>query len=765
MMLSSSKKVISSVMPMKEASNTVVLVRRTLNPAPMVAGINTAERLLNHHPIPLSPIIIDDVGGDVSVKLVLSDDKAGTLITKSSNAVVSSFDKGVWKASGIIADVNIVLSHVFFTPAEGFSSNFSIQVDVVTAGSSLTGVKLVTHAWKSQVWEQTFIENAQGFSGEVIGHSNFFNRDVTKEQLIVAADAQAGLVVKTAFINGERSYTSEQGVHFEFEYSGSTSNKGSIWLGLVDDSGAKAIASGVRLKGNEVWAFARSAKSHASAIKLESRYVEDSRYIVEIDIVADEVTICSYRKDQSLGDLGRSRAQSVSQTVEGLTQVKSMIEVRGARVLNGSVEYRVDRIEERSHTLSLPVVEGVNDGDFFCDGRVMTISPICIVGTGHSNLQVTLTLSDNMAGDIDCLAEAAAVSIRRYQGVLQVYGDVASVNAALSGLIFSAAEAYKKNFSLKVSVSDGVNLVHQHKQISYISNGGWKQDFSADAVGFSGAFIHDLSPYFQHKQAAQALDIRNPLCKAGPHESAAIIGKRAYSTEQAVSIKYEYSGNSLRGSNLWLGIVDDSDPANLIEAGVHLSGHRVVMFVEGVHLSGGEIKFVNKRDSSCIYITEIETLGDVVTIYNYVRDDSREDLGKLLASTETRKLDGLKQVKSMLKTSETKRAAAAESAFHLHRVEECTVLPVCNTVTEVVDQGLSEQVGSHLTAMSSLTALAAPLINDISLIMPTDPIPFSIARNTPHSEMESAENVMAELGESKRHIALAIEKKKVSELL
>jgi hypothetical protein len=80
----------------------------------------------------------------------LSDPAAGTLSTGTSGAVTSSFGAGVWTASGAVGNVNSLLAGVVFTPAAGYSSDFTIAVTVDDGTAApVTGVKSVAIATTS----------------------------------------------------------------------------------------------------------------------------------------------------------------------------------------------------------------------------------------------------------------------------------------------------------------------------------------------------------------------------------------------------------------------------------------------------------------------------------------------------------------------------------------------------------------------------------------------------------------------------------------
>jgi hypothetical protein len=117
----------------------------TVNDAPLATNLNAAETYTEDTPLNLTNIVISDVdSANVTATLTLSDSGAGSLSTATSGSVTSTYNAatGVWMASGVLADVNILLASVTFTPTANYNSNFTIATSVddgVTA--AITGVK------------------------------------------------------------------------------------------------------------------------------------------------------------------------------------------------------------------------------------------------------------------------------------------------------------------------------------------------------------------------------------------------------------------------------------------------------------------------------------------------------------------------------------------------------------------------------------------------------------------------------------------------
>ena len=102
-----------------------------VNDAPTATNMDVTVLYVEDTPLDLTDITISDVDSpNVTATLTLSDISAGVLSTATSGLVTSTFVADVWTASGAIADVDTLLSGVFFTPALNYNSPFSIATSV-----------------------------------------------------------------------------------------------------------------------------------------------------------------------------------------------------------------------------------------------------------------------------------------------------------------------------------------------------------------------------------------------------------------------------------------------------------------------------------------------------------------------------------------------------------------------------------------------------------------------------------------------------------
>lgn len=73
---------------------------------------------------------------DATVKLTLSDALAGALSTGTSNAVTSTYNAGTgeWEATGSIADINILLGSLTYTPSADWDQDLTVTIAVTETG-------------------------------------------------------------------------------------------------------------------------------------------------------------------------------------------------------------------------------------------------------------------------------------------------------------------------------------------------------------------------------------------------------------------------------------------------------------------------------------------------------------------------------------------------------------------------------------------------------------------------------------------------------
>jgi hypothetical protein len=119
-----------------------------VNDGPTATNLSGGDTYTEDTPLDLTDIVISDVDSvNVTARLTLLDASAGSLTTATSGAVNSTFAGGVWTASGALADVNVLLAAVRFSPATNFNSAIYIAISVddgvaapLTGGLDIDGI-------------------------------------------------------------------------------------------------------------------------------------------------------------------------------------------------------------------------------------------------------------------------------------------------------------------------------------------------------------------------------------------------------------------------------------------------------------------------------------------------------------------------------------------------------------------------------------------------------------------------------------------------
>jgi len=123
------------------------MIGAAVNDAPTATNLSAAESYTEDTALNLIDIVISDVdSANVTATLTLSNVAAGSLNTGSSGFVTSTYNAGtgLWTASGAIADVNVLLAGLTFTPVLNFNSNFTIATSVSDGVTTIGGSKSMT---------------------------------------------------------------------------------------------------------------------------------------------------------------------------------------------------------------------------------------------------------------------------------------------------------------------------------------------------------------------------------------------------------------------------------------------------------------------------------------------------------------------------------------------------------------------------------------------------------------------------------------------
>ena len=206
-----------------------------VNDPPSASNLNVGETFTEDTALNLVDIVAADVDdASVTATLTVSNVAAGSLNTATSGAVTSTYvpATGVWTAAGAIANVNVLLAGLTFTPAVDFNGSFTIATSVSDGAASVSGSKAISGVAVNDAPSlgngvlAAVVEDTVSPAGELLG-------TVFAGQF---ADVDAGSSFAGIAVVGNTASAATQGV---WQYS---SNAGGNWfaVGAVADGAGGA---------------------------------------------------------------------------------------------------------------------------------------------------------------------------------------------------------------------------------------------------------------------------------------------------------------------------------------------------------------------------------------------------------------------------------------------------------------------------------------------------------------------------------------------
>lgn len=399
------------------------------NNAPNASNLSAAEAYTEDIPLNLIDIVTSDTdGGSLTATLMLSNSSAGTLNIATSGTVTSTYNAGtgLWMASGEIADVNILLAGVTFTPSANFNSNFSITTSVSDGIDGVNGSKTVTG---------TAVNDAPVLDASRSPALNTLNEDPgapvglmgSTVSNIVDSVIPAGGLDNITDVDGigmpGAAVTSVDAVNMTCYY---TLNSGTTWaaMGSVSNSSARLLAS---TPTNRI-------------------YCEPGA-----NLNGNFPAVLTFRAwDQSSGTDGS--LANISAT-GGTTAFSTSTDTVGMMVtaVNDS-----------------PAATNLNTSESYAENVPLNLINIVASDVDSANLTATLTLSDAATGSLSTGTSGAVTSTYiAGTGVWTASGATANVNILLAGVIFTPTLDFNGDFSIATSVSDGINSVTGTKTVTH----------------------------------------------------------------------------------------------------------------------------------------------------------------------------------------------------------------------------------------------------------------------------------------------------------
>ena len=474
-----------------------------VNDAPTAAGLNTAESYTEDSALNLADIVISDVDHAIgSATLTLSNAAAGALSTATSGAVSATYNAGtgVWTASGALADVNVLLAGVSFTPSSNFNGGFSIatQADDGVA-APVTGSKAFSGVPVNDAPTATNLSAAETCAEDTpLNLVDIVVSDVDSAVItarLTLSDAAAGALSTATSGAVTSTYGSGTGV---WTASGANADVNALLAGLVFTPATNytagfavstSISDGVAPAITGSKAFVVSpVNDAATAINLDAAetYIEDTPLnltdIVVSDVDSASATATLTLSNAGAGSLGTATSGAVTATYDTGTGVWTASGLMGdvnallagltftpAPDFNGgfSVATRVDDGVAAAITGSksftgtaindAPVASNLSAAESYTEDAALNLADIVASDIDGSSGTVTLTLSNPAAGLLGTGSSGAvSSSYSPATGVWTAGGAWADINVLLAALSFTPTPDFNGPFNIATSVSDGV---------------------------------------------------------------------------------------------------------------------------------------------------------------------------------------------------------------------------------------------------------------------------------------------------------------------
>jgi Domain of unknown function (DUF4347)/Cadherin-like len=319
-------------------SMTAIIV----NTGPTATNLSAPETYTEDTPLDLTDIVASDADSpNVTVTLTLSDPAAGILATATSGEVTSTFDSltGVWSASGAIADVNILLAGLTFSPALDYNSDFTIATSVDDGvAPAVIGLKIMTAVAVNDAPVASNLSEPQTYTEDTaldltdIVVSDVDSTDVTVT--LTLSDIAAGSLNTGTSGSVTSTYDAATGI---WTASGAIADVNTLLAGLtftpalnynsnftiatsVDDGVAPAV-TGLKT----MTAVPVNDAPVASNLSKPETYTEDTPLnltdIVVSDVDSTDVTVTLTLSDIAAGSLNTGTSGAVTSTYDAATGI------------------------------------------------------------------------------------------------------------------------------------------------------------------------------------------------------------------------------------------------------------------------------------------------------------------------------------------------------------------------------------------------------------------------------------------------------------
>ena len=474
-----------------------------VNDAPTAAGLNAAESYTEDTALNLADIVISDADHAIgSATLTLSNAAAGALSTATSGAVSATYNAatGVWTASGALADVNVLLAGVSFSPALNFNASFSIATAVSDGlAAAITGSKAFSGVPVNDAPTATNLNVAETWTEDTpLNLVNIVVSDVDSANVsatLSLSDAAAGALSSGTSGAVTSSYDAGTGVWMA---SGALADVNALLAGLVftpalDYTAAFAISTRISdgvaaaITGSKAFTVTPvNDAPTATNLSAAETYIEDTPLnltdIVVSDVDSANVMATLILSHPGAGRLGTATSGAVTSVYDAgtgawtasgqLADVNALLagliftpapDFNGGFSIATAVSDGVAAAITGSKSFAGVAVNdaatasGLSSAETYTEDAVLDLADIVASDIDSSSGTVTLTLSDPAAGLLGTgTSGAVSSSYNPATGVWTASGAWADINVLLAALSLTPRPDFNGPFSIATSVSDGV---------------------------------------------------------------------------------------------------------------------------------------------------------------------------------------------------------------------------------------------------------------------------------------------------------------------
>ncbi len=486
---------------------TVIL--KPANSAPTATNLSAAETYTEDTPLNLTDIVASDVdGGNITATLTLSNTAAGSLNTGTSNAVTSTYNAGtgVWTASGAIADVNVLLAALTFTPATNFNSSFTITTSVSDGSLSATGSKTMIGVAVNDAPTATNLSAGETYTEDTsLNLTDIVVSDVDSANVtatLTLSNTAAGSFNTATSGAVTSTYNAGTGV---WTASGAIANVNILLAALTFTPAANfnspftittSVSDGsLSVTGSKAMTgVAVNDAPTATNLSAAETYTEDTPLnlidIVATDVDSSSVTATLTLSNLSAGSLSTGTSGAVTSTFStGVWTASGAI--ANVNTLLASVTFTPTANFNSNFVISTSVSDGVaaavtgakavtgtavNDAptatnlsaaETYTEDVAQNLTDIIVSDVDSANVTATLTLSNAAAGSFNTATSNAVTSTYNAgTGVWTASGAIADVNTLLAALTFTPSANFSSNFTITTNVSDGALSISGSKAMT-----------------------------------------------------------------------------------------------------------------------------------------------------------------------------------------------------------------------------------------------------------------------------------------------------------